>query len=200
MNTLRQAAQQALVALKESHGMVDNMHCYGICVDAIADLKKALEQSEQVTAEAIHATWSAGFVEGEKSALAKPAPHPFVVKHYIYEDRPTIKGNGFDGLEIGVDRKDAEEFIEWVNARISTQCTTRPQQEPFGYFRADAFGWTDCAETDENAKALYEYPFESRQWVGLTEGERNDLEDYCEMIIGKEAFDAIEAKLKERNT
>ena len=134
------------MALKESHGMVDNMHCYGICVDAIADLKKALEQSEQVTAEAIHATWSAGFVEGEKSALAKT------------------------------------------------------EQEPFGYFRADAFGWTDCAETDENAKALYEYPFESRQWVGLTEGERNDLEYYCEMLIGKEAFDAIEAKLKERNT
>jgi hypothetical protein len=94
-----------------------------------------------------------------RNAPAKPAPHPFVVKHYIYEDRPTIKGNGFDGLEIGVDRKDAEEFIEWVNARISTQCTTRPEQEPFGYFRADAFGWTDCAETDENAKALYEYPF-----------------------------------------
>ena len=21
--------------------------------------------------------------------------------------------------------------------------------EPFGYFRADALGWTDCAETDE---------------------------------------------------
>jgi len=103
-------------------------------------------QPEQVTAEAIHAAWSAGFVEGEKSALAK---------------------------------------IE---------------QEPFGYFRADAFGWTDCAETDENAKALYEYPFESRQWVGLTEVERNDLEDYCEMIIGKTAFDAIEARLKERNT
>ena len=38
-----------------------------------------------------------------------------------------------------------------------------------------------------------------REWVGLTEQERNDLEDYCEMIIGKAAFDAIEAKLKELN-
>jgi len=38
-----------------------------------------------------------------------------------------------------------------------------------------------------------------REWVGLTEPERNDIEDYCEMIIGKAAFDAIEAKLKERN-
>lgn len=28
--------------------------------------------------------------------------------------------------------------------------------EPFGYFRAFACGWTDCAATDEGAKALYE--------------------------------------------
>lgn len=39
----------------------------------------------------------------------------------------------------------------------------------------------------------------SKPWVCLTEQERNDLEDYCEMIIGKAAFDAIEAKLKEKN-
>lgn len=28
--------------------------------------------------------------------------------------------------------------------------------EPFGYFKAEPFGWTDCAETDECAKPLYE--------------------------------------------
>jgi hypothetical protein len=39
-----------------------------------------------------------------------------------------------------------------------------------------------------------------RTWVGLTEQERNDIEDYCEMMIGKPAFDAIESKLKELNT
>jgi hypothetical protein len=38
-----------------------------------------------------------------------------------------------------------------------------------------------------------------RTWVGLTEQERNDIEDYCEMMIGKPAFDAIEAKLKQKN-
>lgn len=38
------------------------------------------------------------------------------------------------------------------------------------------------------------------EWVGLTEQERNDLEDYCEMMIGNAAFNAIEAKLKEKNT
>ena len=34
----------------------------------------------------------------------------------------------------------------------------QPQQEPFGYFRAEPFGWTDCAETDDGAVALYERP------------------------------------------
>lgn len=28
--------------------------------------------------------------------------------------------------------------------------------EPFGYFRAETFGWTDCAETDEGAIPLYD--------------------------------------------
>ena len=28
--------------------------------------------------------------------------------------------------------------------------------EPFGHFKAEAFGWTDCAETDEGAQPLYD--------------------------------------------
>ncbi|MDD2663991.1 MAG: hypothetical protein PHD19_09545 [Dechloromonas sp.] len=27
--------------------------------------------------------------------------------------------------------------------------------EPFGYFKAEPFGWTDCAETDDGAVPLY---------------------------------------------
>jgi hypothetical protein len=49
--------------------------------------------------------------------------------------------------------------------------------------------------------SVYTAPFAAqRPWQGLTEGERNDLEDYFKMTIGKVAFDAIEARLKERNT
>ena len=33
-----------------------------------------------------------------------------------------------------------------------------PAQEPFGYFKAEPFGWRDCAATDEGAVALYEAP------------------------------------------
>lgn len=44
---------------------------------------------------------------------------PFSVKHYTGEERPAIKGNGFDGLEIGTDRAEAEEFVAAVNALIA---------------------------------------------------------------------------------
>lgn len=72
---------------------------------AKAALRAALAEPVQVVDEAaIHAAWSAGYVEGEKAALAQP------------------------------------------------------EQEPFGYFRSEPFGWTDCAETDEGAVALYKQP------------------------------------------
>ena len=45
----------------------------------------------------------------------KPVVDPFVVKHYTGSDRPIIKGNGFDGLEVGETREEAEEFIAFVN-------------------------------------------------------------------------------------
>lgn len=36
--------------------------------------------------------------------------------------------------------------------------TDEQKVEPFGYFRPEPFGWTDCAATDEGAIALYERP------------------------------------------
>ncbi len=34
--------------------------------------------------------------------------------------------------------------------------------EPFGYFRAEPFGWTDCGPDAEGAKALYEWPADTQ--------------------------------------
>ena len=45
----------------------------------------------------------------------------FIVKHYIGEAHPSIKGNGFDGLVIGNEREDADEFIEWINPRLVSE-------------------------------------------------------------------------------
>jgi hypothetical protein len=43
----------------------------------------------------------------------------FVIKQYSDDERPIIKGNGFDGLEIGEDREEAQEFIDFVNMLLS---------------------------------------------------------------------------------
>lgn len=40
----------------------------------------------------------------------------------------------------------------------AAQATTGAPSEPFGYFKAQPFGWTDCAEDDDGAVALYERP------------------------------------------
>ena len=43
----------------------------------------------------------------------------FVVKHYQSDINPTIKGNGFDGLRVGEDREEAEEFVRFINQYIT---------------------------------------------------------------------------------
>ena len=86
------------------------------------------------------------------------------------------------------------------------------QQEPYGWkvYGVSTLFTGKFAEDDAKAEAkriggtciafpLYTSKPASKPWVGLTEQERNDIENYCEMIIGKAAFDAIEAKLKEKN-
>lgn len=62
-------------------------------------------------------------------------------------------------------------------------------------------GWNDFRKAAKSSLEKLEAAPPPRQpWVGLTEEERNDLEDYCEMIIGKAAFEAIETKLKAKNS
>ena len=45
----------------------------------------------------------------------------------------------------------------------AAQATTGAPSEPFGYFKAQPFGWTDCAEDDDGAVALYERPQQAAQ-------------------------------------
>ncbi len=45
---------------------------------------------------------------------------PFVVKQYSSNERPIIKGNGFDGLEIGNDRAEAVQFVAFINKLIDS--------------------------------------------------------------------------------
>jgi len=43
-------------------------------------------------------------------------------------------------------------------ADLLQELVDAPEPEPFGYFKPEPFGWTDCAETDDGAIALYELP------------------------------------------
>ena len=79
------------------------------------------------------------------------------------------------------------------------EALAQPQQEPFGYFKAEPFGWTDCAETDEGAIALYEAPSQ-RTWIGLTDDEFNELYDrYVPLTCYALLIEKVEAKLKQKN-
>ena len=53
--------------------------------------------------------------------------------------------------------------------------TTGAPSEPFGYFKAQPFGWTDCAEDDDGAVALYERPQQAEQAPALTDHEIETL-------------------------
>jgi hypothetical protein len=48
---------------------------------------------------------------------------------------------------------------------LCKQGTAPAQGEPFGYFRAEPFGWTDCSEDAEGAIALYEHPAHEKHWT-----------------------------------
>ena len=43
-------------------------------------------------------------------------------------------------------------------AALLQELVDAPEPEPFGYFKAEPFGWTDCAETDDGAIALFAAP------------------------------------------
>ena len=87
--------------------------------------------------------------------------------------------------------------------KAAADLLAQPAQEPVGTFIKAEHGdypilhWHKpyVAKVGDN---LYTTP-PQRPWVGLTNEERSGIEDYCEMIIGKAAFDAIEAALRSKN-
>ena len=65
---------------------------------------------------------------------------------------PAVEPSTDDSSVLSACQKLAQAF------KTSPPPPAEPAVEPFGYFRAEPFGWTDCAPTDEGAKALYEVP------------------------------------------
>lgn len=150
-----------------------------------------------------------------EEALALPEQEFFVVKHYSADERPTIKGNGFDGLEVGTDREDAEKFIKWVNARISTPPQPKPKQEPVVFFKTDN-GWrkeefektlvkkVPLDTTPPKPHVWFDFsnvPLDTappkREWVGLDDEDMKELRDAnFDLLYGARW---AERKLREKN-
>ncbi len=99
--------------------------------------------------------------------------------------------------------QELEAMLEAVGAGgVSTQRVTQGKdhfaqdskmvaaQEPFGYFKAEPFGWRDCAETDEGAIALYEAP---QPQADALDTERLDwlIEQGCSNGVVYEGLDKI---------
>lgn len=59
--------------------------------------------------------------------------------------------------------KCGSEYAGQAEFYLAMRLRAEQQAEPFGYFKAEPFGWTDCAETDEGAVALYERPNQPAQ-------------------------------------
>jgi len=74
------------------------------------------------------------------------------------------------------------------------------QQEPFGYFKAEPFGWTDCAETDEGAIALYERPQPAQQQEPVAHCEAGP--EHCPVCLAETRSLALAAAVGyiQRNT
>jgi hypothetical protein len=73
-----------------------------------------------------------------------------VVERFIAENENAYeardKYGDLHGANIAIDVDELRAFLaQYVLCEL----------EPFGYFKAEPFGWTDCAETDEGAMALY---------------------------------------------
>jgi hypothetical protein len=79
---------------------------------------------------------------------------------------------------------------DWLKHMVRVTPPQRTEQEP-----------DDIASIIACRDMLDAQPVPPRRtWVGLNEQQRNDIEDACEMIIGKPAFDLIDAALKGNNT
>lgn len=67
-------------------------------------------------------------LERAQRIAALHTAEPFVVRHYTGDERPCIKGNGFDGLLVGEDREEAQAFVDWLNDRLRQEAKEPAQK------------------------------------------------------------------------
>ena len=100
---------------------------------------------------------------------------------------------------------DLESAVRNVISKMEQKTGSRPDlvvtkhrhavfpREPFGYFRAEPFGWTDCAETDEGAVALYD-----QETVNTLQGRCDELQKQRDALRTalEEAIEYLEPRVE----
>lgn len=130
---------------KDDHRYVElTLKCCASMTEAIG-WRKARDMTVEARESELKAQLTASW---NTRAAAPQAPsgqqaEPFVVKHYSGSERPMLKGNGFDGLEIGEDRDEAEQFVRWINAALAGQQAGQ-QAEPTDGWKEACIAWTVC--------------------------------------------------------
>ena len=98
------------------------------------------------------------------------------------------------------------EFERWARSRANhiaealRTALAQPEPEPVGRFAKFSDGiWKEV--TDGSAgQPLYTAPPQRKEWAGLTDEEKHRLNDALNLQGRFPIIDAIEAKLKEKNT
>lgn len=167
------------------------------------ELRDAIDRMTDALMERDERAVTPDYVQGHKdgcewSAILAEASDPRT-GDWLYDDPHELakalrKGPDFEDLDTSPQQKQEQgEPVAWA---VIASNTGRICQVELDFSEVE----------DMNNKwvvPLYTHPQPAqpkREWVGLTEQERNDIDDLCEMMIGKPAFDAIEKKLKEKNT
>jgi hypothetical protein len=223
----QQALEALCSAVEPKKGKVyarefEPIDCFAMHEQAITALREALEQPEQEPWEPSDTAYRPGglpqdFTKHEVNSADAwsewvcPDPTQYFMKCC---DCGLIHEMQFNIVKYS-EGDNCEDFDDpYVQAVFRARRTTPPAAQPEQWDKPSA-SFNEWWDSDSESKVNSTNPFRNgsaaywawagwqaaqRPWQGLTEGERNDLEDYCEMIIGKAAFDAIEAKLKEKNT
>ena len=100
-----------------------------------------------------------------------------------------------------------EDFVRWAKSRASFTAEAlrarlaQPEPEPVAWISHNAGLYHGKPDESLNPLPLYTVPPQRKEWVGLT---REELEEISEFhfhgaLSGREFYDDVEAKLKEKN-
>lgn len=123
--------------------------------EEILNMLKAVQQAEDHIEQPL---------EMVAAPVVLPEPEAYLFQHEDTGQTMFVEAQqvewGFEANNPRLQKISGVYTEEQVRELLDKATCTKSQtaQEPFGYFKAEPFGWRDCAETEEGAIALYEAP------------------------------------------